>query len=324
MFCRGIPIALVPSEDMTSLGGVNMASGLWTAVSGASAQSQHVDMVANNLANQDTLGYKKDLPTFKEYLSVLEREPSALDVPRAPIKDKDFFPLDGRDQSFVVVDGTYTNHRQGNLRVTQAPLDLALDGPGFLEVSTPFGIRYTRQGSLKVAMDGRLVTTEGYPVLAAQPGGLAAALPVTAVQPSQGGLPTQGGVAAGQASDLAARFINLADVGGATAKISISQQGELYAGDQLIAKLGVSEFRDLNKLKKYGGQLFENRDPENQIGDGTQKTVVRQGVLENSNVNPVEEMTNLIKANRLFEHDLKAIKTFNDMLGREANDIGKL
>ncbi len=301
-----------------------MATGMWTAASGAAAQAQHVDMIANNLANADTTGFKKDLPTFKEYLAIQEREKGPLDIPRGPIKDKELYPLDGRDQSFVVIDGTYTNFRQGNLKVTQAPFDVALDGPGFLEVSTPGGVRYTRHGSLKVAMDGRLVTPDGYPVLASGPGGLAAALPPSdAVQPGQGGPnATQGGVAAGPQNDaaLAARFINLRDRG---TNITINESGEIYAGDELVAKLSVVEFPEMQKLRKAGGNLFEN-PPTAAPGNLSGRTVVRQGVLETSNVNPIEEMTNLIKANRLFEHDLKAMKTYGELLQREANDIGKL
>jgi flagellar basal-body rod protein FlgG len=301
---------------------------MWTAVSGAIAQQQAVDTVANNLANADTLGFKKDLPTFKEYLSTVEREPAAQDVPRGPIKDKDFYPLDGRDQSHVVVDATYTSFKQGNLRVTQNPLDVALDGPGFLEVSTPNGVRYTRQGSLKLAMDGRLVTTEGYPVLAASPGGLANALPATTVQPAGQGRPdqTQGRVGAEVAAAnadpaaVAARFINLRDKGH---PLQITAQGEVYAGDELVAKLGVVEFGNVNGLRKQGGGLFANLDPNNAPATPA-KTEVRQGMLETSNVNPIEEMTNLIKANRMFEQDLKAMKTYGDLMGREVNDIGKL
>lgn len=302
----------MPIATSCPVGGTQMATGMWTAVSGATARSQAVDTVANNLANSDTLGFKKDTLTFKEYLTTAEREKDAGDIPRGAIKDKDFYPLDGRDQAFVVTDGSYTNFRQGNLRVTQNPLDVAMDGPGFIEVSTPSGIRYTRQGSLKLAMDGRLVTTEGYPVLAAQPGGLASAQSVSSVQPNQGGSATQGGVAAG-------RFINLRDRG---SNISITEKGEIFAGDDQIAKLSVLEFQDTKKLRKQGGLLFENSDPKN-LAEAT-KTTIRQGVLETSNVNPIEEMTNLIKANRLYEHDMKSIKTYNDMLGREANDIGKL
>jgi flagellar basal-body rod protein FlgF len=299
-----------------------LANGIWTSVSGAAAQAQHVDTIANNLANSDTLGFKKDMPTFKEYLTSVEREQAPQEVPRGPIKDKEFYPLDGRDQSFVAVDGTYTNFRQGNLRVTQSPLDIALDGPGFLEVSTPNGPRFTRTGSLKLTTEGRLVTTEGHAVLAARPGGLAAELPGSAVQPQgQGRLEAQGGAAAEQArspAEDAARFINLRDRG----PVSINEAGEIYAGGDLVARLSVVEFADNRKLFKTGGQLFEARGAL--ARQGKQATVVRQGVLETSNVNPVEEMTNLIKANRLFEHDLKAMKTYGDLMGREANDIGKL
>ncbi len=314
-----MPIAAEWSWGQGCFQGGNLATGFWTSVSGAAAQAQAVDVVANNLANSDTLAFKKDVPTFKEYLSTLERDRVAQEIPRGPIKDKDFYPIDGRDQSHVIVDGTYTNFRQGNLRVTQSPLDLALDGPGFLEVSTPSGVRYTRQGGLKLAMDGRLVTTEGYPVLAAQPGGLVTALPAGAVQPGQGGLTTQGGVAADPA--LQARQINLRDRAG---QVTVSESGEIYAGDELIARLSVVEFGEPRKLRKEGGQLFLNTDFMGSQPRPPTLTHVRQGMLETSNVNPVEEMTQLIKANRMFEHDLKAMKTYGDLLGREANDIGKL
>lgn len=280
-----------------------MATGMWTAVSGASAQSQQVDTVANNLANADTVGFKKDAPAFREYLSVLEREPSHTDIPRGPIKDRDLHPLDGRDQAFVVVDGTYTDFKQGSLKVTQSPLDLAIDGPGFFEVSTPSGSRFTRHGGLKVSADGRLVNSQGFPLLAASPGGLVAPL-------ADGRAP---------ASDPA-RFIDLRDRKG---PLTINEAGEIYSGEDLVAKLSVVEFKEPTRLRKAGGSLFVNPDPTN-ISSDPARSLVRQGVLETSNVNPVEEMTKLIKANRLFEQDMKALKTFGELMGREANDIGKL
>ena len=117
-----------------------------------------------------------------------------------------------------------------------------------------------------------------------------------------------------------ARFISLRDRG---TSITINGSGEIYAGEELVAKLSVVEFQDQNGLRKSGGGLFENKKAGNVV-QAPQRTIVRQGALEVSNVNPVEEMTNLIKANRLFEHDMKALKTFGDLMGREANDIGKL
>jgi flagellar basal-body rod protein FlgF len=277
-------------------------------------------MVANNLANVDTGAFKKDAPTFKQYMANVEREHGTVDIPRGPIKDKDLYPLDGRDQAFVTVDGTYTNFKQGNLRVTQAPLDVALDGPGFLEVSTPNGIRYTRQGSLKVATDGRLVTSDGNPVLISSPGGPAAQGGLSEPTPAdQGRSPAaQGGAGPGN-GEVSTRFLNLRDRG----NITINGIGEVYAGDDLVGRLSVVEFNDARRLRKQGGSLFVNPDPLN-VSAQPQRTQVRQGVLEGSNVNPVEEMTNLIRANRAFEQDLKAMKTYNDLMGREANDIGKL
>lgn len=299
-----------------------MASGIWPSVSGAVARTHQVDVVANNLANSDTLGFKKDIPTFKEYLANVENPKNGVDVPRGPIKDKDFYPLEGRDQAFVVHDATYTDFKPGNLRVTNNGLDLAIDGEGFFEVGTPSGVRYTRQGSFKLAMDGRLVNADGFPVLMAQPGGLANALPPNVVQPSQGGPLTQGGVTVGQdlPPDILGRTINLSE---ATSKISISEQGEIFVGDRSIGQLGVAEFQDTRKLRKQGGLLLDNPDPSNRKPDIT-RTRIKQGMLETSNVNPVEEMNNLIRAHRMFEHDMKSLKVHDELLSREVNDLGKL
>lgn len=302
-----------------------MASGIWPAVSGAKAQERAIEAVANNLANQNTPAFKKDTPAFKEYLAALEREAGPLDVSRGPIKDKEFYPLDGRDQSFVVNDGTYTDFKQGHLRVTEHPLDVALDGKGLFEISTPSGIRYTRQGSFKMSKDGQLVTSEGYPVLSAQPGGLAARLPATAVQPNQGGLSTQGGVGAEPDASVVSRYINLGDTDG---RFRITEAGDIYSGQDLISKLSIVEFVDPQQLNKVGGSLFENPrgganikvSPNNTLSE----TIVRQGVIENSNVNPIEEMTRLIQAHRLFENNIKAIQTHDRLMEREVNEVGKL
>lgn len=305
-FYVGIPIAsgysVIISHGETRRN-YPLANGLYTAAAGASAQAQNLEVIANNLANTDSAAFKKDLPTFKEYLATVEAPSDTTDIPRGAIKDKDLHPLDGRDQSYVMTDGTYTSFKQGHLRVTQGQFDVALDGPGFLEVNTPNGLRYTRMGSMKVAADGRLVTSEGYPVLSQRPLGLA------------GDSPQDSGVGA----DPVARYLNLKDKG---VRFSINQEGEIYAGEDLLGKLSVVEFQDTKKLRKVGGQLFDNKDTANRLP--AKQTLVRQGVIETSNVNPVEEMTNMIKANRLFEHDLKALKTFGEMLGKEANEVGKL
>jgi len=271
-----------------------MSKPLWPAVSGAVARDMQVEVISNNLANVNTNGFKKDGVDFKEYLSKSEKmNDLGEDIPRSPIKDKDLYPLDGRDQSFVIVNGTHTSFKSGGMKVTDNPLDLALNGPGFLEVSTPAGIRYTKSGALKLSPDGRLVTSEGHPVLAS-------------------------GDAAG---DPAGRYIQLAGREGA---IHINDRGEIYAGDTLVSPLSLVEFGDLKTIRKSGGLYFENKDPTRNPPQSAQATQVKQGMLETSNVNPVEEISNLIRANRMFEQDLKAMKTVNEMLQREVNDVGKL
>ncbi len=271
-----------------------MSKPLWPAVSGAVARDMQVEVISNNLANVNTNGFKKDSVDFKEYLSKNEKmNDLTADIPRSPIKDKDLYPIEGKDQSFVIVNGTHTSFKTGGMKVTDNPLDLALNGPGFFEISTPAGIRYTKAGAFKLGADGRLVTSEGHPVLAKGDSG----------------------------GDPASRFINLTGREGA---VHINDKGELYMNDALVSTLSVVEFGDQKTMRKTGSLYFENKNPTANPVQEASATTVKQGMIETSNVNPVEEISNLIKANRMFEQDLKAMKTVNEMLQKEANDIGKM
>ncbi len=271
-----------------------MSKPLWPAVSGAVARDHQVEVIANNLANVNTNGFKRDETTFKEYLAKNEKNDLTADIPRSPIKDKDLYPLEGKDQSFVVVSGTHTQFNPGGLKVTDNPFDMALDGPGFFEVSTPNGIRYTKAGSFKLASDGKLVTSEGNPVLSAQ--------------------------ADGGDSDPASRYINLA---GRDGQLHVNDQGEVYVGDDKVTNMSVVEFNDLKTVRKVGSLNFENKNPQGNPPITAAKTVIKQGMIETSNVNPVSEISNLIRANRMFEQDLKAMKTVSEMMQKETNEVGK-
>lgn len=303
------PLLSLPTEASARMVGFQgdriLATGMWTSVSGAAAQAQAVETVANNLANVDTNGFKKDMPAFKEYLSSVEREHDRPSIHIGPVRDKDLNPLYDKDQSHVIVHGNYTSFKQGPMKITKGPLDVAIEGPGLIEVATPQGAKFTRHGSFKVAVDGRLVTNEGYPVLLARAGGLASE------SPSSGSIGDL---------NLASRFINMKDRG----NISITEKGEIYSGNDLVGQLSLVEFQDPKFLQKTGLQYFTNTNPEKNPVKEASGSLLHQGMVEGSNVNPVEEMTNLIKANRLFEHDLKVMKTFGEMMGREANDVGKL
>lgn len=282
------------------LEGGRMSKGLWPAVSGSIAQSERLDTIANNLANADTTGFKRDQVAFQAVMSSAVSAAQKEGIPYKPYTEKDFHRLDGADQAYVAVEGTYTDHSQGRAKVTGAPLDVALEGNGFIEVLAPQGVRYTRQGSLRMNQDGGLVTNEGFQVL--NPGG--------APQPGKE-IPRE---------ELMARAIR---INPALGQVTITSDGKIYQGKQEAGQLSVVEFVDPKLLSKDGSSLFKNETPANISGIPV-STSVKQGMLEASNVNAIAEMTELLKASRLFEANEKVVRTYGELEGRSVNELGKL
>ncbi|HEX4922791.1 MAG TPA: flagellar hook basal-body protein, partial [Bdellovibrionales bacterium] len=132
--------------------------GVFTAVSGAMAQSARMDTIANNIANVNTPAFKKDGQLFREYLTSYEKQSDVIEAPRDPATIESFYNMQGGDKSYADNIGTYTDYTQGSLKQTGNPLDLALEGKGFFEVLTPQGIRYTRNGTFHQDAEGRVVT----------------------------------------------------------------------------------------------------------------------------------------------------------------------
>jgi flagellar basal body rod protein FlgG len=120
--------------------------------------------------------------------------------------------------------------------------------------------------------------------------------------------------------ELAARAIRLDPAQG---KVTITSDGRIYQGQQEAAQLSVVEFVDPRLLEKEGASAFRNDTPAN-ISGAPATTQVRQGMLETSNVNAIAEMTELLKATRLFEATEKIVKTYGDLEARSVNDLGKL
>jgi flagellar basal-body rod protein FlgG len=271
-------------------------------LSGAIAQQKNVETIANNVANINTPGFKKEQVVFKEYLAALEKggEEQGVDLPQKEWKPEDFYRSYNAEDSFVKVDGTYTLHEQGQLVPTGNSFDNALNGPGFYEVLTPNGVRYSRKGSFSISNEGKLVTDQGYPIL------------------SKDGPPIAG--ADGKlnlSTSPDSRTITVA-----ASKFSISLDGEVYSGNNKVASIAVTEFSDVHALKKEGNSLFINPDQKN-IKIGDTKTSINQGFVEQSNVNAISEMSNLINANRNFESIQRVIKTYDNMSGKAVNEISK-
>lgn len=269
---------------------------IWVSISGQIAQQKKVDTIANNIANANTAGFKKDRLTFKEHLTALDKGLEDIDIPREEWSPKDFYKTEGAQNAYVKVDGSFTIFEQGQLRPTKNNLDMALHGKGFFEVLTPTGVRYTRKGTFSLSKEGHLVNENGFKVLK------------KTEQPFSKEL---------DAKEIEKRLIVIPQ----ESRLSVSKSGEIFSQSGSLGIISVVEFKDQHALSKQGQSLFSNKYPNNILKDSS--TTVNQGFIEGSNVNAVQEMSELIKAHRHFENIQKAISTYDTISGKAVNDIAK-
>lgn len=266
--------------------------GVYAALSGAMAQAQRLDTIANNIANVNTPGFKRDEQTFREYLTANERPDEVLDASKIPNSIESFYDMKSGDLSFVDSAGTYTDHSQGRLVATGGQLDVALDGAGYFEVMTPGGLRLTRQGGFNIDGQGQLVTKEGYPVMA------------------------QGAPGA----DPASRVIRLTGEG----QPRISEDGQVFQGNDALGQVSVVEVANRDHLSKIGDGFYDFKPGTQPEVSNAQNVTLRQGFIETSNVNIVKEMTDMITATRTFETAKKAIDAYDSMNDKLVNQVGKV
>ena len=213
-----------------------MENTLFIALSKQLGIRREMDVIANNLANVNTNGFKKEILSFDERLN--------------PMITLDF--------------------RQGELQETGNPLDLAIEGAGFFKVSTPAGMRYTRDGNFTTDTIGRLVTADGHPVMGKNG-------PITL---------TEG-------------------------EIFFGENGEVIMDAMVFDALDVVNFSDPQALSREGSNLFA-MDPARTTEIPAGNARIIQGTLEGTNVSTVEEMTNLIAANRMYEAAGKVMRTSDE------------
>ena len=264
--------------------------GVYTALSGAIAQSQRLDTIANNLANINTPSFKKDQQIFKEYLTANEKEAGVIQVPRITASVESFYDMQGGDKSFVDSAGTYTNFNQGSLKSTGNVLDVAIDGQGFFEVATPNGVRFTRLGAFKIDGNGQLVTKDGHPVLRA------------------------GG------EDPAARVFRVSG----ELPVTISDAGDVMEGENSLGRISLIDIPNKDSISKIGGSLYEFKKNAQAEIVNIQSPSMKQGFLEMSNVNIVQEMTDMIATTRAFESTQKAITAYDSMADKLINVVGSV
>ncbi|MCC6138728.1 MAG: flagellar basal-body rod protein FlgF [Bdellovibrionaceae bacterium] len=266
--------------------------GIYTAVSGAMAQSDKLDTIANNLANADTPAFKRDEQVFREYLKSYEKQSEVIEAPRVPASVDSFYPTDGNDKSYVDSAGTFTSFAQGALQVTNNPFDFAIEGEGMFEVLTNDGVRYARAGNFTVNSNGMMVTKQGHPVLMEEKPG----------------------------NQMQDRMIQV----GSAESWNVTPQGEVYIDGELRGKLSVSTAEDKDVFQKQGTNLYTTRETINSAVVPSKKFRLHQGSVEKSNVNIVSEMTDMIKTTRIFETKQKAIQAYDQMNAKLVNDVAKL
>ncbi|PCJ26662.1 MAG: flagellar basal-body rod protein FlgG [SAR86 cluster bacterium] len=261
-----------------------MTQALWIAKTGLDAQQTKMSVISNNLANASTAGYKRSRAVFEDLLYQNQRQPGAQSS-----QDTVYSTglMIGTGVRTVATEKLFS---QGNLSQTENPLDIAIEGKGFLQVLLPDGsLAYTRDGSIQVDNQGQLVTPNGY-----------------AIQPSVN-IPAN------------AQSITIAKDG----TVSISLQG-IVATTQ-VGNIQLADFINPAGLQPMGSNLYLETTSSGspQVGApglGGLGSVL-QGYIEGSNVNVVEELVNMIETQRAYEMNSKAISTADQMLQYVNNNL---
>lgn len=249
------------------------------AAAGMAAQQMRVEVISNNLANMNTTGYNTRRAEFADLHYQQVARPGTINA-----ADGTVLPTGVQLGLGVRPSAVSVMLSQGSIASTGGDLDIAIEGDGYLEVTLPSGISaYTRDGGLKLSGDGQVVTSDGYPIVP----------DITIPRDAR--------------------------------SISINGDGEVYGyfndqvEAQLLGQFTLAGFTNPKGLEAIGSNLFIETPASGpsavatpgQDGLGT----VRQGYLEDSSVDPVREVTDLIEAQRGYELNSKVISAADQMLG---------
>lgn len=248
------------------------------AATGMMAQQLHVEVISNNIANMTTTGFKRMRPEFQDLLYQSQRRIGA-----ASSADGSIVPAGVQLGLGVKAASVYRVMEQGNLVNTENSLDLAVQGAGHFVIELPTGeLGYTRSGNFQLSPDGEIVTADGYLVA---PG---IVVPEDAID------------------------VSINAEGMVTAKV----QGEVQL--RQLGQLELASFVNPVGLEAIGDNLFLETTASGPAAFGPPGTAgygtVLQGFLESSNVNPVQEITSLITAQRAYDMNSKVISASDEMM----------
>ncbi|MDR0219308.1 MAG: flagellar basal-body rod protein FlgG [Enterobacteriaceae bacterium] len=254
-----------------------MIRSLWVAKTGLDAQQTNMDVIANNLANVSTNGFKRQRAVFEDLLYQTERQPGAMSSEQTNL------PSGLQIGTGVRPVATERLHSQGNLAQTNNSKDVAIKGQGFFQIQMPDGTNgYTRDGSFQVDQNGQLVTAGGFQVMPA------IIIPDNATKIS---IARDGIVSVNVQGQNAPQ-----QVGQLTLTTFINESGLESVGENLYLETNSS------------GVPVENAPGINGAG------LLYQGYVETSNVNVAEELVNMIQVQRAYEINSKAVSTSDQML----------
>lgn len=254
-----------------------MMRSLWISKTGMEAQQTQLDTISNNLANVSTNGYKKAHAVFEDLMYQNLRQAGANSTEQTTLPTGLQVGLGTRAVA------TSRSFSQGNLQASGNNLDVAVLGNGFFEVQMPDGTTgYTRDGSFQVSATGQLVTNNGYPV---QPG---ITIPSTA------------------------QSVTI----GSDGTVSVTLPGQAAA--QSVGQIQIASFVNPAGLDPKGQNIFGETAASGTANSGAPGSNglgnLRQGFVETSNVNVVEELVAMIQTQRAYELNSKAIQTSDQML----------
>jgi flagellar basal-body rod protein FlgG len=249
------------------------------AATGMSAQQLNVEVIANNIANSNTTGFKRSRAEFTDLLYQMERGAAV------PAAGGEGLVPEGAELGLGVKLSAIRNiNIQGPLSNTGNQLDLAVNGQGWFQIRNPDGeIVYSRAGSFNTDANGQIVNGDGY------------ALEPSIVVPPD------------------------------TVLITVNKAGQVFARtgngsvEQDIGQISLSNFANPAGLRAMGGNLFQVTEASGAAASANPGSasygVIEQGYLEESNVDPVKEITELISAQRAYELNSKVIQAADDMAG---------
>ncbi|MGA2973916.1 MAG: flagellar hook-basal body protein [Spirochaetia bacterium] len=282
-----------------------MVRGLYTAASGMNVQQNRLDEIANNLANVDLNGYKKDTAIQKAFPEMLIRRMNDNGVYVFPFGSVDTMPIVGAVGTGVETNEVYTNFEQGALKQTENDFDVALEGGGFMTVQTPQGERLTRNGAFLLNSDGYLVTKAGDFVLGENG-------PMK-LKKNNFVIDEDGTV--WQNSTFAADDKRL-----------VSQSENQWENMEKVDRLKIVDVKRERYLQKQGNSYWQTTDESGsgEIVAAGARPKVRQGFLEGANVNAVQEMVEMIEVNRAYDANQKTIQTEDSLISKLWNEVVKV